>query len=809
MKTRRFPIFVSTLGLLLAPLGFVSSASAATFTYSNNSSGTTQWNAGTNWSATPVSASTTTLSFAATQASGVNTVSNNDISGSFQLNKLNFTNVGPSSGTKPTLTISGNALRFVSDGATTPTILINPSAGNNLYRPALTIQNDLVLTNNLRISQGSTSNTFTIEGAISGAGALSKGGGGVVNLTNSTSTYAGGTILESGTFILDKVGTVGNASSLGSGSSIQLGSASATGVLQWNGTSETTDKVFTAGGSTGGAIITANTSGQTLTITQDVQGGASTSARTLTFNGSGNVTLDGSVTTGSGTVSLTKSGAGRLTLTGTAGDFTGDVTISQGDIYATSLGSTTSAGSLGKGSVLNLGGSGNTGTLRLLGTSDETTDKTLNMSGTTGGASITVTGATYTFNQNLGVTGTGDKTLTLSSSGGNSGQGINFNGLIADGSGSAISFRANGSGNTVFTLGNTANSFSGGVTVDGNTISRAYVLQANLIGNTGGGNSSLGTNGVVNLGSNTAGSLNILSYTGSGETTNKVINVSGNGGDAGLEQSATGLLKVTSNLTVSGTGAKTFKLRGSSTAPGEFAGNIVDGSGTISLEKSGTGTWTISGANTYTGATNVTSGKLVIDGSTSSTSLVTVDSAATLGGSGTIGGTTTISGIHSPGNSPGVQTFSNNLSYTTGASVLWELNGNTATQGSPTAVFDQILVGGDLDFTGATAIDLSFIAGGSVVNWNDSFWEIAHAGANGWLVYDVSGNTTHFSNFSISVANWQDGTGNLFNTVRSGASFGLEQVANDIYVTYTIVPEPTAVLLGGLGTLVLLRRRRP
>ena len=120
--------------LALATLTHVSHA--ANFTYSGNTSTTTQWNTGTSWSSTPVSAADTALIFSATQAAGINTISNNDISGNFVLNSLNFIYAGPASGTAPTVTISGNALAFTSNGATTPTLSINPSG---TIRPTLSI----------------------------------------------------------------------------------------------------------------------------------------------------------------------------------------------------------------------------------------------------------------------------------------------------------------------------------------------------------------------------------------------------------------------------------------------------------------------------------------------------------------------------------------------------------------------------------------------------------------------------------------------------------------------------------------------
>ncbi len=102
--------------------------------------------------------------------------------------------------------------------------------------------------------------------------------------------------------------------------------------------------------------------------------------------------------------------------------------------------------------------------------------------------------------------------------------------------------------------------------------------------------------------------------TGTGETTDRVINLAGTTGGATIDQSGTGLLDFTSNLTATGVGSKTLTLQGSTSGTGEIDGAIVNNSTTnkTSLVKAGTGTWTLAASNTYSGTTAVNAGALLL-----------------------------------------------------------------------------------------------------------------------------------------------------------------------------------------------------
>jgi autotransporter-associated beta strand protein len=97
-------------------------------------------------------------------------------------------------------------------------------------------------------------------------------------------------------------------------------------------------------------------------------------------------------------------------------------------------------------------------------------------------------------------------------------------------------------------------------------------------------------------------------------------------------QSDSGLLTVAGNWnSASGvTGARYYNLQGAGN--GSFTGNISNGAAQVVLTMQGTGTWTLSGSNTYSGGTNVASGTLVLASAPAfpSATNLTVASGATL-----------------------------------------------------------------------------------------------------------------------------------------------------------------------------------
>lgn len=363
---------------------------------------------------------------------------------------------------------------------------------------------------------------------------------------------------------------------------------------------------------------------------------------------------------------------------------------------------------------------------------------------------LTVSGG----NQNI----TGGGTLTVNHTTGEK----TYFGRITDGT-TATALTKTGAGTQVIdNQSGTASNYSGATTISAGTLRAA-------------GGTAIGDTSAVSL-------ANVAATTFDLASSETIGSLAGGGATGG---------NVTLNANTLTTGGNN-----SSTA---YAG-VISGIGGA-LTKTGSGTLTLSGTNTYTGVTQVNAGTLFIGASGSlADTTTTIGVGGTLAGGGTIGGATAIQGTHNPGFSPGTQTFTNGLSYADTATLNWELTANS-TAGRGTSYDAVDVTGGSFALATGAEIDLTF--GGSV-DFLNAFWGLNQE----WLVVDLSGSATAadsnvFTIGAISGGGWNSDLGTFGILRKDGSS-----TEDAVYLTWTAVPEPSAALLGGLGLLVLLRRRR-
>jgi autotransporter-associated beta strand protein len=274
---------------------------------------------------------------------------------------------------------------------------------------------------------------------------------------------------------------------------------------------------------------------------------------------------------------------------------------------------------------------------------------------------------------------------------------------------------------------------------------------------------------------------------------------------------------------------RTFAVANGDQAIDVDVGAVVSGAG-FGVTKTGTGVMRMSGVNTYTGATAVNAGKLEVAGSgdINSTSGITVaaggslfynssvaltdaptlngsgGSRAQLGGSGTINAAVTLNSLDdvlAPGNSPGILTFSTSQTWNS-YTYEWEVNNWTGTTAGTD--FDQIGITGALDLSGSSyVLDILSLTSGNVAGNVPNFSETNRS----WTILTTTGGITGFS-----AGNWSLNTTGFTNSTTGSWSISKALNNNDLQLNYTvIVPEPSAVLLGGIGLAVTgwaARRRR-
>ncbi|HUG09964.1 MAG TPA: autotransporter-associated beta strand repeat-containing protein, partial [Opitutaceae bacterium] len=218
---------------------------------------------------------------------------------------------------------------------------------------------------------------------------------------------------------------------------------------------------------------------------------------------------------------------------------------------------------------------------------------------------------------------TNNATLTFNRS-----DAFNFDGIIG-GTGAVVK---QGSGVTTLTG---ANLYSGGTTVSAGTLQgSATSLQGAIVNNASvvfdqaaAGNYAgaiSGTGALTKQGTGTLSLTGANTFSGGTTVTAGTLQI-GNGGTTGSLAGS-----ITNNATVAFDRSNDYT-----------HSEILSGVGAV--VKQGSGTTTLTGANSYTGATSVNAGKLLINGNQSAaTGAITVASGGTLGGTGTTGGVVTV-----------------------------------------------------------------------------------------------------------------------------------------------------------------------
>jgi autotransporter-associated beta strand protein len=272
------------------------------------------------------------------------------------------------------------------------------------------------------------------------------------------------------------------------------------------------------------------------------------------------------------------------------------------------------------------------------------------------------------------------------------------------------------------------------------------------------------------------------------------LNMSGGGGGAILVNPQEGTRVIIGTSAKGANNVSQTLHLGGVTSGNEVTGAISNGAATgansISVTKSNTSAWTLSGANTYTGATTVTDGTLIVNGSI-------LGSTTTVNG-GTLAGTGTLSavivndaGMIAPGGN-GIGTLSTgDLTLNDTADLKLEIN--VAGAGSVTT--DLLLANNlILGFGNNAALAIANLGGNITLDAGTviTFLDYADFGWNGGTFAGLPDDTTFVldaNHFRISYNGADDATS---------------------AVVLVAVPEPgvAALLIGGAWMFGLRRQRR-
>jgi autotransporter-associated beta strand protein len=222
---------------------------------------------------------------------------------------------------------------------------------------------------------------------------------------------------------------------------------------------------------------------------------------------------------------------------------------------------------------------------------------------------------------------------------------------------------------------------------------------------------------------------------------------------------------------------------------GSFSG-VISGAGQVDKETGGT--LTLAGANTYSGGTKVGAGELIVSGSIDGTNGVAVASGATLASGVTGGITTAANGSFAVGGNLAPGDFGKAGTLTLGLGTGGKLN---------------FASGSTLDFDlGLTAGSSDLIAFSTAGDWLGGSGNVALTLSGIGSGIDYGETYTLFSNvtttgFTFSSITGYDDADYIATVSQSGDNYQL---------SFENVPEPNSAisLLGGVGLLLVLRRRR-
>ncbi|MEI7901326.1 MAG: autotransporter-associated beta strand repeat-containing protein [bacterium] len=496
----------------------------------------------------------------------------NDLNENFIVNQLNFKG--------PSVKIEGKSLAFTANGASAQPRISQPLQGE------ATLAVPVKLAGHLTVDVAFRDGRVILPGLVSGTGSLIKNGDGWLRVDNQKNTFSGGTVINRGGIAMN----VANEG-LGSGP-ITLNAGGFLGLEHINGTNPLILN--------GGTIHAGNGFGDSWSGTIALNGNTEMTSY-ADFVLSAAMSGPGGFTHIGGLGAFGPSNSGQITLCGT-NTYTGPTIALRGTLRIMKAASLYN-GDASKWTPARITVAP-TATLRLC----------------VGGPCEFIGAQIDAFFKNLtaAINNNGlmeRAVLCLDTS--NAKEAVTVSANLSDSKGpggGAFLLKKCGAGALLLSGKNT---YTGQTILEGGTLS---VSSLNSV-NKGKPSSSLGAPTDIEAGELVIGSGDGecgLTYTGTGETSDRVMNLAGKNFTVTFDQSGTGLLKLTSTFVISGHSAsKTIILKGDTAGAGEVAGNLFNphdrgGKATTAVTKSGTGTWTLSGVNSYTGPTTVTAGTLAL-----------------------------------------------------------------------------------------------------------------------------------------------------------------------------------------------------